>query len=95
MIEKIKKWKFELGESVLAVNLYGDSGLINFAIGGDGVKRKDLVGWNMYSVLRMLFENNEIVVCYRWIEDEKRWQKMKTDKIKELAYEPMKQHKVI
>lgn len=91
MIEKIRKWKFELDESILVVHLYGDSGLINFAIDTDGKKVKELVGWNMYSVLRMLFENNKKVVAHRWIEVEKRWQKLKTDTIKEIAYSPLEQ----
>lgn len=91
MIEKIKRWKFELDEGILVLNLYGDTGLINTAIEGDGKKVKDLVGWNIYSTLRMLFENNKKVIVHRHDDVRNKWQKLDTEKIKKIAYSPLEQ----
>ncbi len=91
MIENIKRWRFELDDGLVVITMYGETGLVNFAIDKDGKKIKELVGWNIYSVLRSFFEFNKKVVAYRWKEKEKVFQKLNTEKIKEIAYSPIEQ----
>lgn len=50
---------------------------------------KKLIGWNIWSVLRYMFEQL-VIECIERIGKDGNWVKLSLEKVKDSAYEPMK-----
>ena len=91
MIEKIKNWKIiyvckgKIRQQIVVVQVrdglvYDYHGIIF------GFKSKQILGWNIYSVIRMFFDEYEVIELYRMKKDE--YIKLNKEKIKEMVYNP-------
>lgn len=85
MIERIINWKIKLLTPNLDLYLILNSGLVAYC--SDSELNKLLKGWNIYSVLRYLFDNGMVENLYRKKQDV--WNKLDKQKIKTIIYQPM------
>lgn len=82
MIEKIRKWKIVLDDFPIVL-INNEAGLVKTVVADDRKEFDSLKGWNMYSVVRSLFIDYNVIEFYR--EKDGQWIKMNTSKIKEIA----------
>jgi hypothetical protein len=90
MLEKLKRIKFEIGKynKPLVLVLEKDCGLVRNVLPYYKGKYDFIIGWNVYSVVRWVFESYKVKNVYR--DKDGCWVKVKADKLKNLAYQPMK-----
>jgi hypothetical protein len=90
MLEKLNRIKFEIGKhnKPLVLVLEKECGLIKNVLPYYEGKYDFVIGWNIYSVVRWVFKFYKVNNVYRDKMGE--WKKVKADKIKELAFQPMK-----
>lgn len=89
VIEKIKTWKIFINKQPFVFDTI--NGLVkSIYIFPDIIKceKKFILGWNVYSLIRFILENNKNIVFYRKKKSE--WIKMNNDKIKKIAYSSLK-----
>lgn len=85
MIENIDNWKIYVDGWPILIKT--EAGLVKQVIAGERKGFELLRKWNIYSVIRYLFEQYKTIEMYR--EKNKVWIKLKTEKVKEIAFEPM------
>lgn len=86
MLEKVKRWKVEIGKYSFV--LVTTEGLVNRVQGKQVFKKIDIcLGWNIYSVMRYLLQNFKVKAIYRYKGGE--WRKVSKKKIHQISCKPM------
>ena len=87
MIEKIKNWKIVVGKNK-KIFIQTHIGIVHGYTADINYKpftKKDMCGWNIYSVLRTHFNELKVVSIYRMKDGA--YVKLNKGKIKEIVYE--------
>lgn len=87
MLGKLGNIKLDINGTEVVLKLNG--GLVKDVIFDNSMVFEDMFGWNVYSSLRYLFDYFQVDCIFR--KKDGNWKKLNLDKVKELAYAPLKE----